>query len=126
MEWTIRWGGDPEDVALVTEGRVTVEELDDAIQAMLGAPEFHEGMRVLLDHRKADWSGMQLADIHRRVALIRRDAEQIGRQRVAFVAPNQIGFGLARMIEAFVESHVAYAVRVFSDVDEARAWLAAG
>jgi hypothetical protein len=125
VEWTILWGGDgPEDVTFVTEGVVTVSDLDDMVQEALAAPQFRPGMKVLLDHRRADWSQMLSQDIHRRAALIRRDADRIGEQRIAFVASTQIGFGLGRMIEAFVNTFVGYDSRVFNSIDEARAWLA--
>jgi hypothetical protein len=128
MDWEITWvddsGGDPEDVRVTTSGLVTVEDLDAYVQEILADPRFRPGLHVLVDHRRADWSAMTEYDLRRRVDLLVRDADRIGGARSAWVGATAGDYGIGRMMQAFHESRSELSVRIFTDVDAARRWLA--
>jgi hypothetical protein len=123
VEYEIRWGGDPEDICVVCSGPATVEELDAWVQEVIGDPRFRPELRVLVDHRRADWTGLSSDDLRRRADLLARDAERIGRQRVAWVTGRPIEMGLGRMLQAFTDTRTQLTGHYFDDIDEARAWL---
>ena len=123
MECEIHWGGDPEDVHVVASGRATVDELDAWVQEVLADPRFRPGLRVLVDHRLADLTGLTPDDLAHRADLLARDAERIGHHRVAWVATRKVDFGLGRVLDALIRDRTRFDTELFDDVDAARAWL---
>lgn len=123
MEHEILWGGDPEDVLVVCSGRATVDELDAWVRELLADPRFAEGLRILVDHRLSDWTGMTTSDLRRRADLLAGNAERIGRQRVAWVVGRRVELGLGRMLQAFAGDRLLVSGHLFDDIEEARAWL---
>ena len=61
-------------------------------------------------------------EVRRRADLVKRDAELIGRQRVAFVAGGPVDYGIGRMLQGLIVSTDIEA-KVFDSVDAARQWL---
>lgn len=123
MEYEIHRGGDPEDVRVVVSGAVTVDELDAWVQEALADPSFRPGLRVLVDHRLADWTGLTTDDLVHRADLLARDAERIGYHRVAWVASRKVDFGLGRMLDTLMQDRTQFDIELFDDIGDARAWL---
>jgi hypothetical protein len=123
VEYRLEWGGDPEDLLITTSGRADVEALDEMVQAILADPHFRPGLKVLVDHRATVWSALGAADLRRRADALRRQAEEIGDPRMAFVVSNVTDFGIGRMLSSFLGEDVGFAHRPFQSIDEARDWL---
>jgi hypothetical protein len=124
MTYSIRWGGDPEDVTITFAGVVTVEELFRAFEEVRAAPGYATSMRQLHDHRLVDWSQVTGDDMRRRAQALIAFARPEERHRVAVVVDRKLAFGLMRMREAHSAGEINSVDRVFYDLDEARAWLA--
>jgi hypothetical protein len=125
MDYTFTWGEGPEDVRVETSGAIDVDALDAMVEEALADPRFRPGMRVLVDHTRATWAGVDGAEVRRRVELVRAQADRIGRQRVAFVVAGRVDLGVARMLAAYAADGIAFDFRVFPTVPAAREWLSA-
>ena len=122
MEYQIIWGGDPEDLMMVTSGDASVEELDAMVQEAMADARFRHGMKVLIDHTSLRLWAMSNEDVGRRADLVKRDSQLLGRQRVAFVAGSPVDFGIGRMLQGLTSS-TGLDAAVFDSVAEARQWL---
>src|SRR4051794_8831925 len=92
-------------------------------RAVLAEERYREGLAILIDHSETRWSRLSAQDARRRVQLLERQAEQIGRQRVAFVVSGAADFGVGRMLTLLVEGRADIESRIFYSADDARAWL---
>ena len=63
-------------------------------QAVLAEERYREGLAILIDHSETRWSRLTAQDARRRVALLERQAEEIGHQRIAFVVSSAADFGI--------------------------------
>jgi hypothetical protein len=122
VEYQIIWGGDPEDLMMVTSGDASVEELDAMIQEALADTRFRHGMKVLVDHTSLRLWTMSNEDVNRRADLVKRDSHLLGVQRVAFVAGSPVDFGIGRMLQGLTAS-TGLDAAVFDSVAAAREWL---
>ena len=122
MEYQIIWDGDPEDVMVITSGDATAEELDAMVQEGMVDPRFRHGMKILLDHTALRLWAMSNEDVVRRADLVKRDAESLGMQRVAFVTGSPVDFGIGRMLQGLTAG-TGLQVGVFDSVAPAREWL---
>jgi hypothetical protein len=66
MEYESTWGGDPEDVCMTTRGVARVRELDLMWREAVADLRRVDGMRVLVDHTRLDWSQVNTDDIRER------------------------------------------------------------
>jgi hypothetical protein len=125
MQYEIVWGGDPEDLLVTTRGTATLDELSFWIREAICDPRYRPGMRVLVDHREVDWSGLTPEDIRTHVAAFTVDAERIGHSYCAMVMGKPVDFGIARMKEQYAEADPTFEaeIQVFASVDDARRWL---
>jgi len=122
VQYELVWGGDPEDLMVVTSGDASVEELDAMTQTALADPRFRHGMKILLDHTALRLWAMSNDDVKRRADIVRRDTERLGRQRIAFVAGSPVDYGIGRMLQGLTAA-TGIEGRVFDSVAAARAWL---
>jgi hypothetical protein len=125
VEYEITWGGDPEDVTVTAWGTATVEGLDAWLRKELKDPRFRPRMRVLIDYRQLDWSGLSPEDLHKRVEVFARAGGRVNRARSAVVMRSPVDFGIARMEQAYFELHLEPEVEmgVFLSIEDARRWL---
>jgi hypothetical protein len=126
MEFEIIWGGDPEDVCIRTRGVATVEGFSAWLLEGLNDPRKRSGLRVLVDHRQLDTSGMRYKDVERRVEIAAREKPRFSDAHVAVVVGREVEFGVLRMLESLFEARpeLRSILRIFRSIDEARAWLA--
>ncbi len=123
MDYEIVWDDGPEDIRVETSGPVDVEELDAMVDEALADPRYRPNMRVLIDHTRASWAGVDGDQVRRRAELIHAKADRIGPQRIAFVVSGRLDLGVARMLAAYTADAVALDVKVFPSVPAAREWL---
>jgi hypothetical protein len=94
-----------------------------AFDAAVDSPEYRPGMARLWDFTEADPSSLDSETLRQMALHSLRFPPGVRDVRVAFVAPTDLGFGLARMFEAFSDGVAAITPRVFHTRDEAEAWL---
>ena len=98
-------------------GEITDDELKDHHVAMFGDPAFDPGFDQL-----ADFRGAIPRVSSETVRMIARRSRFASEARRAFVVSSEVAFGLGRMFELSLGAE-AETVRLFEDIDEARAWL---
>lgn len=76
----------------------------------------------LIDVREVDSPIASTETLRRVAAMFSGSERQPESVKIAFVATSDAAYGIARMYQAF-RSNSAAAMKVFRDVDEARAWL---
>ena len=115
---------DPERKLLVTtfEGTVTGDELLRHAQAMASEPRRESPTRELVDLTQADGGAVASKTIRDVARLFRELYRDTPSGRVAFVAPTDAGFGLARMFQHY-RDQPDVEIRVFRKSDEALRWL---
>ena len=125
MESEIIWGGAPEDVRVRTSGVATVEGFSSWLLEGLSDPRMRPGLRVIVDHRLLDTSGMRYEDVERRVEIAAKEAPRFADIHIAVVVGREVEFGILRMLESLFEarSELRSILRVFRSIEEARSWL---
>jgi hypothetical protein len=85
-------------------------------------PEFKPEMKELSDVRAVERLEVTTEGVRRLVATDQEQAPQLSDYKLALVVSTDIVFGMARMYQTLTEESVEN-VRVFRELDEARAWL---
>ena len=115
VEFEVTWGGDPEDVLIVTSGVANVEGLRAMSDAVLLDYRYQPTMLALLDHSLLDWTYMTSGAIRRRADDLADMVARIGSGCVAVVVRTP-DFGLLRMLQSISN-------RPRQRCDDARTWL---
>ena len=122
MEYSIEFGGAPQDVTVTTSGIGEAAVFVQFVEELVSDPRFQPGMAILVDHSALDTRALFAPDM-RVIAneVLSRD-DQIGTSLVAIVAPAALTFGLARMWKAYTQA-ARLRSRIFYLRDDAIAWL---
>jgi hypothetical protein len=123
MEYDITWGGDPEDICMTTRGVARVHDLDSMWRDAVTDPRWTEGMKVLLDHTRLDWSQLSASEIQERAELMKRLSHEIGYQQVAWVVEDSASLRVGRLMGFVMDWRVGFVARHFTSLEEARRWL---
>jgi hypothetical protein len=120
----IEFGGDPQDVTVITSGEADRAGFAAFNNDLVSHPEFRPGMAVLIDHSDLDASLLTGADILAIASHMKRLETRIGDGPVALLAPDAFAFGLARVSvrQAQLER---LDPQTFATREEALAWLRA-
>jgi len=109
-------------VHIEASGVVTVEEILRILDAIVAHPDFEPGMPQLLDLTGAEDADVDSDRLRRVVSAAERLLPKLRPTRLALVARKPVLFGVSRMYEALADV-LPVPVRVFTDLDAARAWL---
>ncbi|MGH3071818.1 MAG: hypothetical protein ACRDNB_06055 [Gaiellaceae bacterium] len=123
MEYTIEFGGAPQDVTITTSGSATAEGLIGFVTQLVASPSYRPGMLILVDHARLDARTLKAGDIRAMAETVVQLDARIGPARVAIVVPNSLTFGYARMYELYADDAQVRS-QVFYSRDEALGWLA--
>ena len=123
MQYTIEFGGYPQDVTITVTGLADAEGLVGLVRDLVGDPRFRPGMLILEDCLGIDVSQVKASDFRAQAETIIELNDKIGASRTAIIVPSPVTFGLARMSQAFGESAEIEAA-VFYSRSEAVEWLA--
>jgi hypothetical protein len=123
MEYSISWGGDPEDICFTTSGVGSLVDADAMFTQAIADPRWRPGMKVLFDHTKTDWGAITSVDLTELPKLLKRLGPEFGSGRVAAAVPDPASFHTNRLMALEVDRGVPWLGHVFHSLEEARAWL---
>jgi hypothetical protein len=107
-------------VAITCTGPVTLNDLLATQTALRADPAFDPGFDLLFDLRQASLAGVDAGSLRRAAA----GTPFAPSARRAYVAGDDAGFGVARMLQAFSEFEKrGDSVRVFRELDAALTWI---
>jgi hypothetical protein len=124
VEYTIEFGGEPQDVTIRTSGRADAAGLIGFVRDLVADRRYQPGMTILVDHRALDASTLTAADVRALADAVLQLDDRIGASKVAIVVPNPLTYGFARMYELQAEAAQVRS-RVFYGLDDALTWLPA-
>lgn len=110
-------------VAVTHSGKIYDDEFLAAYQSFFEDPRFDTSFNHLIDLRQTDSS-------IRSVATLKEFADSVEKQcggseisrKIAVIAPQDVSFGLARIVEAFTQA-MSWEFFVFRDQNAALSWL---
>jgi hypothetical protein len=126
MEYEVIWGGDAEDLLIRTSGPATVPELNAMVKAIFDDPRFGPGLKVLLDHRNAGFTGFTTAHLRARADQAAWQLQQGRPSRVALVFARDLQVMVGRLLESFISARTSIAIRTFRSLEDGREWLREG
>lgn len=108
------------------EGCVTPQDLIAHLEALVADARVVVPFRELFDGRKITEFDLAKEDALKIVSMVSQFHSSTGPSRTAIVTTSPLLYGMARMVQIIVElkkedKHVR--VRVFREIDAARAWL---
>lgn len=114
--------GDQQDLTVHTiHGEINGDEIIEKIKD--GIDEKHT-LYVLWDFRQAEITDLPIEKMYQILTIGKKLAEARKTGKTAIVVSNDLGFGLARMYEAYSEIEVfSTEIRAFRTIEQARAWL---
>jgi hypothetical protein len=122
LEFTLVFGGDPQDLTITMRGTVDAAGLKRLNDALVADPQFRPEMAILVDVTGLDTSRLDEDELFAGVGpAVERDASAPPRA-VAIVAPDAATFAKAVHYRAHLGGSASRR-RVFMDRDEALAWL---
>ena len=122
MAFTHSYDPDTKVLYLKASGAITDEEAISYAQKLAADASIPPGRAELADFSEANLAALSAEALRRIASVFQRHDLDPGSSRVALVVSGDLGFGLARMYQAF-RSESAIQLRVFRDVAAARKWL---
>jgi hypothetical protein len=122
VEYSIQFGGPPQDVTITTSGSATAAGLIGFVTDLISNERYRPGMSILVDHMALDASTLSAADVRALAQTVVRLDDEIGSSRVAIVVPDPLTFGFARMYE-LQAADAQVRSRVFYGRSDALTWL---
>ncbi len=110
----------------VATGTLTSDELESALLDSYRRPDYRPEANSLCDLRDVGAQAFTGAEIQRIVGTVLKHRGAPPGIRTAIVVGRDLVFGLARMFAHQLEAKSHSDVRVFRDMDEAKAWLKSG
>jgi hypothetical protein len=127
MNWTIEFGGTPEDVVVTTHGVATREGFVGFNTDLVSDPRWRAGMSVLLDHSDLDATQLTGEDVEGIAEFISTElAARLGPVTTAIVFPDPYGRGVAAVsVQMLLSPQSTMRIRSFPSRELARDWLRA-
>jgi hypothetical protein len=114
-----------EDAALVTvrvHGALTLDGAQQTLMALYAEPRYRSPMVDLWDLRDAEIDSGP-GDVQRFVQFMALSRGEHGSDRTALVVARGADFGISRMYQTLAEATLPISIQVFTQLDEAYAWL---
>ncbi len=106
-------------VFCTVRGALEEDEMLEFSRTLLDDTDIPVGSVALVDFREVDLENVSSEGVHKVAHMFRNDVRNT---RLAFVAPDELAYGLSRMYEA-IRQDSAIEIQVFRDLDQAREWL---
>jgi hypothetical protein len=123
MGWELTWGGDPEDLLITTWGVATLDGLDNYAREGMTDERFRPDMRLLVDHRRLDFTGLTSSDFRERADSVAARSAVAPDLAIAVVVGRTVDYGLLRMQATLIADRTGDQYALFYSMDEARQWL---
>ncbi|HEY2327052.1 MAG TPA: hypothetical protein VGH52_06155 [Gaiellaceae bacterium] len=95
------------------------------VDALLADDHFRPGLKILLDHRDAGFTGFTTEHLRKRADQAAWQLRQGKPKAVAVVVSRDLFVVAGRLLETFIRARTAIAFRTFRTVDDGRTWLSA-
>lgn len=109
-------------VEVTVIGDVDAGQAIDAVEAVVAAAELRPGFRILSDHRRIG-ATLSPEQVHRFAAVLEQHRALLAGVRWAAVVARATSYGVMRALAARTELVADMQTRVFTGMEEARAWL---
>ena len=122
MDYTIEFGGDPQDVTVTQRGSANLTGLRQFNAELTGHPRYRGGLLILFENASLDLSGLSDDELEQTaVDVVERDWDASPRA-VAIVAPDPQTHARERQIVAHLGGSRSRR-RIFTSREAAVAWL---
>lgn len=121
MPLFIRFNQARNTVTVAATGEITGSEICRMLGALNSDCRLRPEMSVLWDFRMAH-APLRRHDIQKIIDVAKSAPGRRGRGKTGIVAPNDLEFGLARMLQAYADD-LPEEVGVYRDAEEAERWL---
>ncbi len=121
MPCTYRIEPDKKLAFLETSQEVNIDDLCEKIEMMLNDPDWQEGTSIYNDYTNGDLSNMFNTEVKDLLVGLIPHKKTLAKSRIAVVAPNDMEYGTARMIQSIGTGIIRFAI--FRDHEDAMAWL---
>jgi hypothetical protein len=111
-------------VLTVVSGWITVEGITGLLEEILEHESFRPGMGLLWDVRQMEGLGeFSAEDLREVIEIVIERLPRRGGGPSAYLVMRDVDYGVARMFEQIADPNLPILIRVFRDMDAARAWV---
>ena len=103
--------------------QLTIEEILCAFKDLYAHPDFNSGYAILVKLQAGSTSALTADDMHEMVKITRQFSASRGAGKSAVVALSAEDYGMSHVAEFLLKDETRK-VKVFNNLDDARAWLA--
>lgn len=110
---------------VTTSGDALLQGYYDFTKAVLEHEEWKPGGLILLNHTELNTGPLTNDDVQEIANISGQYSEKLGTAKVAIVVDRDLDYGMTRMWQGLVESHITWydSVKIFRNRDGAVAWL---
>jgi hypothetical protein len=108
---------------VTTSGPVDTDDYAECLDAIFNHPDWRPGYAYIFDHTLLDASKLKREDVDRISEIARTRRGKYGVGKSAVVAPNDVEYGIIRMVMVYAEDGDRIPTNVFRTLDEAVDWL---
>ena len=123
MEYSVTWGGDPEDLCFTTSGVGRVLDVRAMFREARADPHWRDGLNVLVDHTRTNWGSISSDEMSALTQMHKEIGPTFGAQRMAFAVRDAASFHTERLVALSLDREVPWIGHVFDSVADARQWL---
>lgn len=121
MSWTVEDAG--RYVRIRTSGTFDIGDHATMVRDIVSRPFWRPGRDTYFDHRALEWDGTGYVAMTVAASTHRTFDDRIGAGRAAILVGGAADYGIGRIFGALTEGGVLARIRVFTDADDAEAWL---
>lgn len=107
-------------------GEVNLPEFHELLQKLYASPQFDPDLNALWDIRQADFSKVSPDDVRALMNVVATHWGKDGKCRAAIVVGGLAEYGICRMYESQFGPAAPCKIKIFTDLDAAWQWFAAG
>ena len=122
VEYTIEFGGDPQDVTITQRGAADLRSLKQFNAELTGDPRYRGGLLILFENHSLDLSGLSDAELEQTALDVSKRDWDASPRAVAIVAPDPETHERERAIVAHLGGSRSRR-RIFTSREAAVAWL---
>jgi len=124
MQWNVSFEPALSCMVVQVSGTPTLAGVVSYVREIFAHPDWQDGMNTLIDYSEVVASTVKTEFVRRIADIPQHWIEKLGGGRCAMVVASKAGFGMARMWEMMTKENVAFEIKIFDSISEAREWLA--